>query len=401
MPPPDLPPSTTDQTTGTTIDSRLALCLSGGGFRAALFHLGALRRLNELGILSKVHTISSVSGGSILAAHLATRLQPWPAPGDVFERWDTEVEGPFRQFVKRNIRTGPVLKRVLLPWNWVRPSVPVKALENCYHRHLTQLTLDQLPERPNFVLCATDMVHGVSWVFERSRVGSYQANYLRPAPAWPLARAVAASSCFPPIFSPLPMTLDGGQSVVDGIGRAAKAWEQMSVSDGGLYDNMGLQPVETHGTVLVSDGGLPFVPAVPNGLLGRAKAYLAITGKQAGAVRKRLLIAQFQERRRNGAFWGISSAASSYRKDAEGYSKQLATDVIARVRTDMDAFSDAETGVLMNHGYLLADIAVHTHAPQLIAQTTAKSAPLGALANEDDVRSALRHSDKRKLFGRR
>ena len=56
--------------------SGLALCLSGGGFRASLFHLGAVRRLNELGILSKVTTISSVSGGSILSAHLATTLKP-------------------------------------------------------------------------------------------------------------------------------------------------------------------------------------------------------------------------------------------------------------------------------------------------------------------------------------
>src|SRR5262249_62000062 len=42
----------------------IAVCLSGGGFRAALFHAGALRRLNELGILSRVRTVSSVSGGA-------------------------------------------------------------------------------------------------------------------------------------------------------------------------------------------------------------------------------------------------------------------------------------------------------------------------------------------------
>ena len=50
----------------------LALCLSGGGFRALLFHLGALRRLNELGILPKVDTFSATSGGSILACLLYT-----------------------------------------------------------------------------------------------------------------------------------------------------------------------------------------------------------------------------------------------------------------------------------------------------------------------------------------
>ena len=61
----------------------VALCLSGGGFRATLFHLGALRRLNETGVLAKVDTISSVSGGSIMAAFLATAVR-WPlrGPGD-------------------------------------------------------------------------------------------------------------------------------------------------------------------------------------------------------------------------------------------------------------------------------------------------------------------------------
>ena len=185
--------------------------MSGGGFRAALFHLGALRRLNELGVLSKVDAIASVSGGSIVGAHLAAQLRPWPEPGTSFGQWDEKVETPFRRFVQHDIRTGPLLKRFLLPWNWCRPSVPVKALEAYYQKHLTDLVLPDLPDRPTFVFCATDMVFGVSWVFERRRVGSYKAGYLVPAPAWPLARAVAASSCFPPVFSPLPIELGPGR----------------------------------------------------------------------------------------------------------------------------------------------------------------------------------------------
>ena len=49
----------------------VGLALSGGGFRVTLFHLGALWRLSELGILSQVSRISSVSGGSILNGLLA------------------------------------------------------------------------------------------------------------------------------------------------------------------------------------------------------------------------------------------------------------------------------------------------------------------------------------------
>jgi len=53
----------------------IGLALSGGGFRATLFHCGALWRLNELGYLQKLARVSSVSGGSITAGLLGLK---WP-----------------------------------------------------------------------------------------------------------------------------------------------------------------------------------------------------------------------------------------------------------------------------------------------------------------------------------
>src|SRR5262245_56890424 len=50
---------------GRAPDDALALCLSGGGYRAMLFHLGVLFRLNEAGYLPRLDRVSSVSGGSI------------------------------------------------------------------------------------------------------------------------------------------------------------------------------------------------------------------------------------------------------------------------------------------------------------------------------------------------
>jgi hypothetical protein len=52
-------------------ESGMALSLSGGGYRAMVFHLGALWRLNDAGLLGRLDRISSVSGGSITAACLA------------------------------------------------------------------------------------------------------------------------------------------------------------------------------------------------------------------------------------------------------------------------------------------------------------------------------------------
>lgn len=48
---------------------KFGLALSGGGFRAALFHIGVLARLAELDVLHRVEVLSCVSGGSIIGAH--------------------------------------------------------------------------------------------------------------------------------------------------------------------------------------------------------------------------------------------------------------------------------------------------------------------------------------------
>ena len=65
------PVSWIDGDAGRAPEPGVALCLSGGGSRAMLFHAGALLRLNELGLLPRLARISSVSGGSIAAGALA------------------------------------------------------------------------------------------------------------------------------------------------------------------------------------------------------------------------------------------------------------------------------------------------------------------------------------------
>ena len=179
----------------------IGLCLSGGGFRASLFHLGSLRRLNELGILARkdFKTIASVSGGSITAAALATALakrgsgQDGPIPK---EAWDREVRDPRRAFTKKDVRTGPFLKR-FRPWNLWKSETTVNALAERYEKELTPLRLREMPERPEFLFLATDMAYGVSFSFARDRMGDYQAGYTPPPEDFPVGKAVAASACFP------------------------------------------------------------------------------------------------------------------------------------------------------------------------------------------------------------
>jgi len=392
----------------------IGLCLSGGGFRATLFHLGALRRLNELGVLSRddFRTVASVSGGSITAGQLATAMARAGVPSDGAiprEAWEDAVEAPLRAFTKTDVRTGPILKR-LRPWNLWKAETTVEALAERYEEALTPLRLVALPSRPEFLFLATDMAYGVAWVFARGWMGDYQVGYMPPPPDFPLARAVAASACFPPVFDPLRLRLDpdalrGGSAPRDEA--RLESLSDFRLTDGGAYDNMGLEPVwKNHAVVLVSDAGGLFTNESDRGLLWRVPRYQAIQERQARALRKRWLIASLSEGVLEGAYWGVGGAVSQYGPEFVGYSKALAREVIAEIRTDLDAFSDVEAAVLENHGYLLADAALRRHVASVLPLAWPPvQVPHPEWApparGEDEVRAALKDSGRRKLFGRR
>src|SRR5208283_2940969 len=83
------------------IPNSIGLSLSGGGFRATLFHLGVIRRLHEFGILAKLTTVSSVSGGSILNGFLASRpVSPFSGVVD----FEGSIAKPMRDFCAIDIR---------------------------------------------------------------------------------------------------------------------------------------------------------------------------------------------------------------------------------------------------------------------------------------------------------
>lgn len=398
-----------------------ALCLSGGGFRAALFHLGAVRRLNELGVLSQIDVVSSVSGGSILSAFLARHLQPWPQQGVILpsDEWEERIGKPFRAFTAKNLRTIPLLKR-LLPWNILKPSTAVEALQERYRREITDNTLPSLPDRPNFIFNAADLSYGVNWVFEKRQVGDYQVGYLRPAPDWPVARAVAASTCFPPLFDPMPVPDDfksarlvESQSKRDKDENYTRLLSTLLLSDAGVYDNLGLEPVwKSCKTVLVSDGGATFDPDWDKGFIWRLSRYMKVMGNQATAIRKRWLISSFVAREYSanpygldGTYWGIGTPSRRYATDENpnppGYSLSLVTNLIAQIRTDMDSFSEAERAVLENHGYTLADAAIRKYASDLInAGAHPLNIPNPEWLDEKKAARGLKNSDKVRLFGR-
>src|SRR6516164_11213082 len=95
---------------------KLGLALSGGGFRATLYHLGLVRFLRDAGILSRVSQITSVSGGSIIAAHLVLNWGRYNGSPEDFEAAAAELLA----FVRLDVRNR-ILRRfpLTLPLRWL------------------------------------------------------------------------------------------------------------------------------------------------------------------------------------------------------------------------------------------------------------------------------------------
>src|SRR5438874_2682844 len=92
----------------------VGLCLSGGGYRAMLFHAGALWRLNELGYLPRLDRVSSVSGGSITAGVLASRWNQLSFDQNgVAANYDQVVVGPLHDLAGKTIDIWAILRGIL------------------------------------------------------------------------------------------------------------------------------------------------------------------------------------------------------------------------------------------------------------------------------------------------
>ena len=225
--------------------------------------------------------------------------------------------------------------------------------------------------QPEFLFLATDMAYGVSWVFSRGWMGDYQVGYMPPPADFAVARAVAASACFPPLFGPLRLRLDpahlkGGTAPHDAA--REECLSDLRLTDGGDYDNMGLEPVwKNHAVVLVSDAGGLFTHQSDRGPPLARPALSGHPGAAGPGAAQALAHGQPVRRARSTGRTGASAAPpATTTRGRAGYSKALARDVIAEIRTDLDAFTDAEAAVLENHGYLLADAALRRHVPALL-----------------------------------
>ncbi len=416
--------------------SKLGLALSGGGFRAAFFHVGVLARLAELDLLRRVEVISTVSGGSIAGALYYLRLRSLlqEKSDEEITREDylalvRDVELRLRRGVQQNIRArvfanlfknlrmlsprysrsdriGDLYDRYLYKEAWGEERER-RSLGREKQIELRELLIDpkgheglerdeanekrEQDKVPALVINATTLNSGHDWRFEAVRMGEalpddpekrelvgevdknmrLEQGYFEPdypgrpkdapliPPAqvdFPLALAVAASAAVPGVFHPLTIS-----NLYAGI--------RVQLVDGGVQDNQGIQALEDQGCdrLVISDASGQMADK-EKPLAVAATTLMRTVSVAEDRIRDEQLV-HHGAREFNPVHlrMGLEAEAvpplGNERKREEesrgggktpfGVDYQV-QDLLARIRTDLDYFSDTEALALEMDGYMLA-----------------------------------------------
>jgi predicted acylesterase/phospholipase RssA len=301
----------------TAFLGKVGLALSGGGFRASLFHIGLLAKLAETDMLRHVEVLSCVSGGSIIGAHYYLKVRDlFKRKGDAdidrndYVRIVQEICREFLEGVQANIRTRVAaefltnLKMIFFP-NYSRTMrvgelyeeqiyAKVKDGEQMRPRWLNGLYIQPKDEGMQFapkhdnwrrkakvpilILNATSLNTGHNWQFTASWMGEPPSSidtaidsnyrlrrmYYRDAPKphkeIRLGHAVAASACVPGLFEPivLPELYEKTDDNETGEKTDPKGKGQaitVRLVDGGVHDNQGIMSLleQDCNVMIVSD----------------------------------------------------------------------------------------------------------------------------------------------------
>jgi NTE family protein len=243
-------------------------------------------------------------------------------------------------------------------------------------------TLQDLPDdsatdspAPRFVINATNVQSGVLMRFSRPYMRDYRVGQIKN-PKLPISKAVAASSAFPPVLSPCEIDVtkyglkfeppDGTEDL-----SAPPYNEKLVLSDGGVYDNLGLETAWKHlDTIFVSDGGGHFKaePLPHHDWARHAYRVLDLIDSQVRALRTRDLIALFNAKVRSGAYWGIRQDVGIYTGRSALSCPLARTTELAQYPTRLQKMTDQIQERLINWGYAVCDAAIRSYFDSSLAQ---------------------------------
>jgi predicted acylesterase/phospholipase RssA len=332
----------------------IGLSLSGGGFRATIYHLGVISCLRDNGLLPRLKIVTAVSGGSVLAGHLAKEWKRYNGTPEEF----ASVAGDLLDFMGLDLR-GRVVRRwvlgtlLILPRLFGRFSFH-RVMSNTLNRLYKKAKIEVLKggsDKPSFHILSTSMTTGELCKFTNDRFSVVPDLGTPKDTACSqvlLSVAVAASAAFPPLFPPVPIsreTLSADQN---------KFPHTHYLTDGGIYDNLGLQELwrltesSNFAALLVSDAGGNFDWSVGKRYKGFVSRNVRATDIIMDRVSK-LVPSQIigkglplvhlyigTELLADECLWNQSPEVQS---------------AVRNTRTDLDAFSDAEILAIARHAY--------------------------------------------------
>jgi NTE family protein len=338
------------------------LCLSGGGYRAMLFHLGVLWRLNEAGWLGRLDRISSVSGGSITAGALAVRWQELGFDDHrVAAAFDDVVVAPVRQLARKRIDALAVIRGLVAP-----SSHAAGYVAKAYDRTLFKgATLLGLPETPTFIFNATNLSSGALVRFTKHYVADWRVGRIH-RPDITLAVAVASSSAFPPFLSPFRLQLPDAAWITDPGNELTSAAfrRELTLTDGGVYDNLGLEAAwkQSRGVIVSDAGGLMDPESHPPGDWARhTLRVLKVIDHQVRSLRKRQVIQGFISGQRDGMYIGIRSHVADFHLADPMPAQPEVTLRLANIPTRLTRLDDDVQKSLINWGYVICDTGLRKH----------------------------------------
>ena len=306
------------------LEPGVALCLSGGGYRAMLFHVGVIWRLNELRYLTKLDRVSSVSGGSITAGVLGLNWRKLQFDDDGFAgNLDEQFVQPLRKLASKTIDKDAVFRGILLP------GTIAERIAGAYRKHVFgKAGLQDLPDKPRFVFNATNIQTG---------------------------------SAFPPILSPVELHLDPADfdPAQRGPRHEPPYTTDVVLADGGVYDNLGLETAwKRYTTILVSDGGgkMGPQPKPKHDWARHAYRTLGIIDTQVRNLRKRQVVGGYLNGDRHGTYWGIRSHIGDYGPPAGSLPCPDASALrLAQTATRLAHMDDTVQERIINWGYAICD----------------------------------------------
>ena len=370
---------------------RIGLALSGGGFRASIFHLGVIRRLEELGVMKHVNTISGVSGGAIIAAYYVIEMEKRlcqhqkelkKCPNKLDEvrlRIFEEIAGDFFNILDLNLRSRAMLFGPFYhPWLFIKSLWPSCSRSDIMQKEYDKRfydykTLECLPKvtscandgcseednpsllwtRPEVILNATSLHTGERIEFKRDQ------NTLK------LSRVVGASSGVPGFFPP---TTICGKKLVDGGVADNQGIDALISLDRSLDEDQNDAPdSEDFDVLLVSDASGQMEQVKRPGSRFVSVLFRVGTIFMFQLRKKMLKLLRFWEKndRSNREFAFVHLFLDLEGRKGTPLVPSKYIPALGDIRTDLDQFSIIEREVLMYHGYTLIDVQIQKYCKRL------------------------------------